>query len=40
MFPRGIGKGLVTVCGDALHPMTPDMGQGGCSALEVIFKII
>lgn len=20
--------------GDALHPMTPDIGQGGCSALE------
>ena len=23
-----------TVCGDALHPMTPNLGQGGCTALE------
>ncbi|KAI6699753.1 hypothetical protein NL676_014077 [Syzygium grande] len=24
----------VTVARDALHPMSPDLGQGGCSALE------
>lgn len=29
-----ICKGNVCVTGDALHPMTPDIGQGGCSALE------
>lgn len=29
-----ISKGNVCVAGDALHPLTPDMGQGGCSALE------
>lgn len=27
-------RGPVTVAGDAFHPMTPDMAQGGCSALE------
>ncbi|KAF8410383.1 hypothetical protein HHK36_002911 [Tetracentron sinense] len=29
-----IYKGNVCVAGDALHPMTPDMGQGACAALE------
>ncbi|CAL2279704.1 unnamed protein product [Prunus armeniaca] len=29
-----ISKGNVCVAGDALHPMTPDIGQGSCSALE------
>lgn len=29
-----ISKGNVSVAGDALHPMTPDVGQGGCAALE------
>eukprot|EP00884_Botryococcus_braunii_P016479 jgi/Botrbrau1/3514/Bobra.341_2s0042.2 len=29
-----VGKGCVTVAGDALHPMTPTLGQGGCVALE------
>jgi 2-polyprenyl-6-methoxyphenol hydroxylase-like FAD-dependent oxidoreductase len=26
--------GNVTVCGDASHPMTPNLGQGGCMAME------
>jgi 2-polyprenyl-6-methoxyphenol hydroxylase-like FAD-dependent oxidoreductase len=29
-----ISEGNVCVAGDALHPLTPDIGQGGCSALE------
>ncbi|XP_031381632.1 monooxygenase 3-like [Punica granatum] len=29
-----ISKGNVCVAGDAFHPMTPDLGQGGCAALE------
>ncbi|CAB4290896.1 unnamed protein product [Prunus armeniaca] len=29
-----ISKGNACVSGDALHPMTPDIGQGGCCALE------
>jgi 2-polyprenyl-6-methoxyphenol hydroxylase-like FAD-dependent oxidoreductase len=29
-----ISKDNVCVAGDALHPMTPEIGQGGCAALE------
>ncbi|CBI37634.3 hypothetical protein VitviT2T_005828 [Vitis vinifera] len=29
-----VSKGNMTVVGDAMHPMTPDLGQGGCAALE------
>lgn len=28
------GHGLVTLLGDAAHPCTPNLGQGGCMALE------
>ncbi|CAL4912640.1 unnamed protein product [Urochloa decumbens] len=35
LLRRGsITRGGVCVAGDALHPMTPELGQGGCSALE------
>ncbi|KAG0469452.1 hypothetical protein HPP92_016152 [Vanilla planifolia] len=29
-----VQRGCITVAGDAMHPMTPDLGQGGCLALE------
>ncbi|XP_010027722.2 monooxygenase 2 [Eucalyptus grandis] len=29
-----LARSNVTLAGDAMHPMTPDLGQGGCSALE------
>lgn len=31
---RGWGRGRVTLLGDAAHPTTPNLGQGGCLAIE------
>jgi len=31
---RSWGRGRVTVLGDAAHPMTPNLGQGACQAIE------
>ncbi|GFP89061.1 fad-dependent urate hydroxylase [Phtheirospermum japonicum] len=34
LLSGNISKDNVCIAGDALHTMTPDIGQGGCSALE------
>lgn len=34
MLLGNICQGGVSVAGDALHPMTPDLGQGACASLE------
>lgn len=31
---REWGKGSMTLLGDAIHPLTPNLGQGGCLAIE------
>jgi 2-polyprenyl-6-methoxyphenol hydroxylase-like FAD-dependent oxidoreductase len=28
------GRDAITLLGDAAHPMTPNLGQGGCQAIE------
>lgn len=31
---RSWGRGRITLLGDAAHPMTPNLGQGACQAIE------
>ena len=31
---KGWTKGQVTICGDAAHPVMPNLGQGGCQVTE------
>ncbi|KAL9670920.1 hypothetical protein QQ045_008482 [Rhodiola kirilowii] len=33
------GKGRVTLLGDAIHAMQPNMGQGGCMAIEDSYQL-
>ena len=32
-------KGPVAICGDAAHPMMPNLGQGGCQATEDGYRL-
>lgn len=32
-------KGHVTMLGDAVHPMMPNLGQGGCQAMEDAYAL-
>ncbi|MEU3987527.1 FAD-dependent monooxygenase [Streptomyces platensis] len=32
--PPDFHRGRVALLGDAVHPMTPNLGQGGCQAIE------
>jgi 2-polyprenyl-6-methoxyphenol hydroxylase-like FAD-dependent oxidoreductase len=34
------GRGRVTLLGDAAHPMTPDLGQGACQAIEDALALV
>jgi 2-polyprenyl-6-methoxyphenol hydroxylase-like FAD-dependent oxidoreductase len=34
------GRGRVTLIGDAAHPVQPNLGQGGCMAVEDAFELV
>jgi 2-polyprenyl-6-methoxyphenol hydroxylase-like FAD-dependent oxidoreductase len=36
---RGWAKGHVAILGDAAHPMMPNLGQGGCQAVEDAYRL-
>ncbi len=36
---KGWAKGPVAVLGDAAHPMMPNLGQGGCQAMEDGYRL-
>ena len=37
---REWGRGRVTLIGDAAHPVQPNIGQGGCMAIEDAFELV
>eukprot|EP00520_Triparma_pacifica_P001179 CAMPEP_0118633652 /NCGR_PEP_ID=MMETSP0785-20121206/1116_1 /TAXON_ID=91992 /ORGANISM="Bolidomonas pacifica, Strain CCMP 1866" /LENGTH=528 /DNA_ID=CAMNT_0006524551 /DNA_START=138 /DNA_END=1724 /DNA_ORIENTATION=+ len=39
LITQGWTKGQVAICGDAAHPMMPNLGQGGCQATEDGFRL-
>lgn len=39
LITKGWAKGQVAICGDAAHPMMPNLGQGGCQATEDGYRL-
>ena len=39
LISQGWAKGQVAICGDAAHPMMPNLGQGGCQATEDAYRL-
>eukprot|EP00522_Entomoneis_paludosa_P012309 CAMPEP_0172451684 /NCGR_PEP_ID=MMETSP1065-20121228/9620_1 /TAXON_ID=265537 /ORGANISM="Amphiprora paludosa, Strain CCMP125" /LENGTH=561 /DNA_ID=CAMNT_0013203651 /DNA_START=163 /DNA_END=1848 /DNA_ORIENTATION=+ len=39
LITKGWTKGHVAICGDAAHPMMPNLGQGGCQATEDGYRL-
>ena len=39
LVSQGWNKGQVAICGDAAHPMMPNLGQGGCQATEDGYRL-
>lgn len=39
LLNKGWTRGQVAICGDAAHPMMPNLGQGGCQATEDGYRL-
>jgi len=39
LITKGWTRGQVAICGDAAHPMMPNLGQGGCQATEDGYRL-
>jgi len=39
LITKGWTNGQVAICGDAAHPMMPNLGQGGCQATEDGYRL-
>jgi len=39
LLTKGWTRGQVAICGDAAHPMMPNLGQGGCQATEDGYRL-
>ncbi|GKY96564.1 hypothetical protein MPSEU_000616000 [Mayamaea pseudoterrestris] len=39
LLMQGWARGPVAICGDAAHPMMPNLGQGGCQATEDGYRL-